>query len=143
MKSILIKSQQIELNPTKRKKKLKQQNFVISLLLQRLPHIVNTIKFYFKWLCVLRDRPFTFKGGRAYCNSLPSFHGHETSVIFLKILPKISCSKLQGQINYFVHLSGHLTSFSKIWQQKKYSTPAPPKEKINKWGYLLDNIILA
>ena len=44
MKSILIKSQQIELNPTKRKKKLKQQNFVISLLLQRLPHIVNTIK---------------------------------------------------------------------------------------------------
>jgi uncharacterized membrane-anchored protein len=73
-------------------------------------------------------------GSGAYCN--------ETSVIFLKILPKISHSKLQGQINYFVHLSGHLTFFSKNWQQK-YSTPAPPKEKINKWWYLLDNIILA
>jgi hypothetical protein len=49
MKSILIKSQQIELNPTKRRKKiLKQQNFVISLSLQRLPHIFNKIKFYFK-----------------------------------------------------------------------------------------------
>ena len=48
------------------------------------------------------------------CPSGQTIYVLGSGAYFLKILPKISHSKLQGQINYFVHLSGHLTFFSKI-----------------------------
>ena len=52
------------------------------------------------------------------------------NLFLFHILQKNCCLKLQGQINYFLHLSGEFIYFYKIWKhnffQRKHRHP-PPK----------------